>query len=132
MKGNKAVIFSVDAVAAIAITAILLSIAYSNLRTESTLPYASMARFGADSVNVLDIDGTLDTLNAGLIEGRLDSIMPPNYDIKFRIDCKTGLIIDTNKTLPSHENIGSGEIYFVSSSDEIDNICKMRYWIWLK
>jgi hypothetical protein len=130
-KNKKAVVFSIDAAASIAIAFVLIALAYHNLAPLDSFSQTAMTRFGGDTVNVLDAKGVLDTMNETLFEEEIESVLPPNYDMKMSIECEHDSA-EAGNPVPEGEEVGSGEIYFVKSSTSVDDYCKLRYWIWQK
>ena len=127
--GNKGFIFSLDIFMAIivitlSITASLLFIFRANDNNISLLQETKIAD---DITSVLDYNKKFDSLNKNTIISNINSVIPQNYNMSFRIECQNKII----------QNIGQIPSTFVASSERVivtDNLdfCIMRYWLWAK
>jgi hypothetical protein len=114
---------------ALFIVGIVLSISiFFVLRSqEGNLSLLQQTKLANDIVTVLDYNKKFDSLNKNTIQDSIDSVLPNNYNMSFRMECPTR-IIQSSKIFPN-KFISSGERVVVT--DNLD-YCVMRYWLWAK
>ena len=125
--GNKGFFFSLDMIMALFIAGIILaaSVFFVARSQEDSLSLLQETRIADDATAVLDYNKKFDSLNKNTIQSNIDSVLPDNYNMSFRIECPTK-IIQSSKILPN-KFISSGERVVVT--DNLD-YCVMRYWLW--
>ena len=131
--GNKAFIFSLDVVIAIFVVMSLLVVStfYVTKAGGESVSKLQTIRLGYDMLALLDYDNSLDTLSAGVIETELNRILPINYHIKIRANCKDrdDVVVETTDAFPNNRFIGSGRRVFISNAGDY---CIADFNIWLK
>ena len=125
--GNKGYIFSIDIIVALFIVTIIfgVSLLFISRSNDDTTLLAQQSRFADDVVAVLSYEHKFDSLNKNTITNNINSVLPPNYKMSFRLECKNKII----------ENFGSLPDNFISSGEKVivtSNLdyCAMRYWLW--
>ena len=134
---KKGVIFTMDAIMAIAVVFLIIVMAHSQLAGVDLGYWNNMyaQKIAADVVAVLDEEGILATLDADAIESNITELLPENYQMWAQIDSYArNLTLDRTLTVgqePANEDIVvSGRRVFVSGSDYIENYNVIRYQIW--
>jgi len=127
--GNKGYIFSLDICIALFIIVITLivSLFLISRTNEDNLSLAQQTKLADDIVSVLDYNKKFDSLNKNTISSNINYVLPKNYDMRFRIECKNKII----------QNLINNTNNFIASSERVivtDNLefCKLRYWLWQK
>ena len=125
--GNKAYFFSIDVFIALFIVTIILSVSllFISRSNDDVNLLSQQGRFGDDVVSVLEHGHKFDSLNKNTIINNINSVLPTNYKMGFRIECK-------NKIIQSFDNqqdnfISSGERVIVTNNLDY---CTIRYWLW--
>lgn len=130
--GNKAFIFSFDAMLAVLLVTLLLLVGnfYATKSSEYSLSRLQMIRTGSDILALLDYDGTLQPLSAPTIEVGLNELLPTSYHMRIEIRGKEfgPLVVETSSETPNDRFIGSGKRMFNVNAESYI----ARYWIWLK
>lgn len=131
--GNRAFIFSLDIVIAIAVVMSLLmaSTFYVSKAGGESVAKLQTIRIGADVLAILDYNGTLNTLDLPKMEVELNNMLPINYHMRIRSSCKGQgpLVVETTDDYPTDRFVGSGKRVFVTNSSQY---CIATYSIWLK
>ena len=127
--GNKGYIVSLDICIALFIIVITLivSLFLISRTNEDNLSLAQQTKLADDIVSVLDYNKKFDSLNKNTISSNINYVLPKNYDMRFRIECKNKII----------QNLINNTNNFIASSERVivtDNLefCKLRYWLWSK
>ncbi len=128
--GNKALIFTIDAVAASIIVITILIVCYVYLfRTSSEIPNLSLLRTGDDIITVLEYDGTIKTLNENTISSELNKILPVQYDMQIKIFPEN---ITIGNQIPDDRFVASGRRFFVITNETTSSNHYTQFWIWSK
>lgn len=128
--GHKGFVLSLDvAIAVIVVITILIAANQYVNRSDDSLAKLQMIRTGSDIIAILDRENILDTLNSGKIKEEKDAMLPVNYDMRIKINCKD---VDTLEKVPSKDVVGSSERIFVTINQTDINYCTGRFWIWLR
>lgn len=129
LSGNKGAIFSIDVALAFFIVAIILftSAYYAGRENQDYLANLQMYKAGNDVVTILDYKNVLNTTDNNTLESLMKNLTTVNYNMKIRIEDKTGaLIIMTNDTVPTESLVISGERPIMRDSTQ----ALVRFWIW--
>lgn len=132
--GNKAFIFSLDAIIAVVVMTIVFGvIGFYTSRTTDSLPVLQMSRTGSDIVNVLYNVGEF---SGGMneVETYMNEMIPINYDMRIEvIDSEVNLLKEAGNSLPENKMIISGRRVLARTvGNKITNYATIQYWIWLK
>lgn len=128
--GNKALIFTIDAVAASIIVITILLVCYLYLfRTSSEIPSLSLLRTGDDIITILEYDGTIKTLNENTISLELNKILPVQYDMRIKIFPEN---ITIGNQIPDDRFVASGRRFFVITNETLASNHYTQFWIWSK
>ena len=125
--GNKGFFLSLDMVMALFIVGIVLtaSIFFIIRGQEDSLSLLQETKLAGDAISVLDYNKKFDSLSKDTIHDSINSVLPDNYNMSFRMECPTR-IIQSSEIFPN-KFISSGEKVVVT--DNLD-YCVMRYWLW--
>ena len=126
--GNKGFIFTLDALIALFIIAITITVSGTFLlkNLNQNINSLQIEKIGADAIAVLDYNNDFNGLNKKTIESKINNIMPNNYDLSFKMECQNITVLSGN---PPIRAIHSGERIIVTNKLDY---CYMRYWIWEK
>ena len=128
--GNKALIFTIDAVAASMIVITILLVSYLYLfRTSSEIQNLSLLRTGDDIITVLEYDGTIKTLDENIILSDLNEILPIQYDMQIKIFPEN---ITIGNQIPDDRFVASGRRFFVITNENTSSNHFTQFWIWSK
>ena len=131
--GNKAFVFSLDAAIAITVVVFILAVStfYITKSGGESVSKLQTIRIGSDVLAVLDNDGTLGTLSLETIRIELNRILPINYHMRIRANCRNQgpIIAETTDIFPKDRFIGAGKRVFVSNTGKH---CIADFSIWLK
>lgn len=130
--GNKGIVFSLDAAAALIIVLFILIVSnFYMYRSVNELPNLEVIRTGHDIIAMMDYEGTLETLNANSIKTRMDALLPGKYDMLLKTTSENQNI-SIGGTPPNDRFIGAGKRFSVVSNQENATYLTTRFWIWLK
>ncbi len=131
--GNKAIIFTLDAMIALAI--VLVMLIASNVyisRSINELNNLETLRGGYDIVSMLNYYNKLQNLNADEINNELDTLLSEKYDMIIQVKTNNQNISIGGEKIPNDRFVGSGKIYSVRTSETNSTYITTRFWIWLK
>ena len=131
--GNKAIIFTLDAMIALAI--VLVMLIASNVyisRSINELNNLETLRGGYDIVSMLNYYNKLQNLNADEINNELDTLLSEKYDMILQVKTNNQNISIGGEKIPNDRFVGSGKIYSVRTSETNSTYITTRFWIWLK
>lgn len=147
--GNKGFIFSLDALLAVLLTIVILTIAnYMILKGgEERLSEFQLIKSQGDLISVLDLSGDLDSLDPRIINNSIREQLPERYGFRVnitfqRLDRFTGefqmgpvMSFETGDTIEEGKFISTGKRFFLSRigiGNNLNAFGVARYWIWLK
>ncbi len=124
--GNKGFIFSLDIFLALVIVLLFIfaSMFFGLNQNDDNFAIIQQTKIADDAVSVMDYNKRFDSLDKNIIISNIDRVLPDNYNMSFRIECKNKIIEHVNNK--SNEFIVSGERVIVTSKMDY---CKMRYWL---
>jgi len=131
--GNKAIIFTLDAMIALAI--VLVMLIASNVyisRSINELNNLETLRGGYDIVSMLNYYNKLQNLNADEINNELDTLLSEKYDMIIQVKTNNQNISIGGEKIPNDRFVGSGKIYSVRTGETNSTYITTRFWIWLK
>ena len=131
--GNKAIIFTLDAMIALAI--VLVMLIASNVyisRSINELNNLETLRGGYDIVSMLNYYNKLQNLNADEINNELDTLLNEKYDMIIQVKTNNQNISIGGEKIPNDRFVGSGKIYSVRTGETNSTYITTRFWIWLK
>ena len=131
--GNKAIIFTLDAMIALAI--VLVMLIASNVyisRSINELNNLETLRGGYDIVSMLNYYNKLQNLNADEINNELDTLLSEKYDMILQVKTNNQNISIGGEKIPNDRFVGSGKIYSVRTGETNSTYITTRFWIWLK
>ena len=127
--GNRGFIFLLDTVIALFIILIVLlsAVFFVSRAEESTISRLQATKISNDIFAVLDYTNSLKTLDTNQIKNDIISLLPEGYSMEFKIECP-------ERTYDSRTNLDENYLFaservFVNSNN---NVCLVRYWIWLE
>ena len=130
--GNKGIIFTLDAIAAlfIVLTMLLVSAVYM-YRTNQELPNMETLRTGYDIITILDYNKTLETLDQNYIQSQMNFLLPSKYDMLINItSTDQNLTIGNNP--PTDRFVASGKRFSVIANPNTATLVNVKFFIWLK
>jgi len=134
--GNKGIVFTMDAMAALIIVIVLLIVSYFYmLKSIDETPNLNVARVGDDVIAILDYNKVFSTLNIGVIKNATYTILPNKYDMLIRISTSNqspNEIISIGGEIPNDRFVGGGKRFVVIPNTNDVTFVTVRYWIWLK
>ena len=130
--GNKGLIFTLDAIAALTIvmTILIVSNIYI-LNSVNELPNLETLKTGYDVITILDYKKTLDSLNANNIKSEIDGILPKKYNMLIRLT-SVNQTISIGSAIPNDRFIGSGKRFSVIANSGNATYLTTTFWIWLR
>jgi len=128
--GNKAIVFTLDIIAAATVFAIafVVSVYYTSQASENKLAQIQTTTAASDLLSLLDNTGTLQTLNPDLIENKTSSLLAQSYQMRILIRTKNNATVDIGGVAPEGKLVVTGSRYFVAN----DDFGQARYWIWAR
>ncbi|MBW2989815.1 hypothetical protein KY358_05870 [Candidatus Woesearchaeota archaeon] len=131
--GNKAFIFSLDALIAVIVAVSLLSASSSYISRSRSEPVSELQaiRIGSDVLALMDYSGALDNLDFERMDLELNRLLPINYHMRIEAECMEGgpVTAETTDTFPKDRFIGAGSRIFITNAS---NYCIADFSIWLK
>ena len=126
--GNRGFIFTLDAIIAIIVIAIILSASgiFMIKNLDQNINSLQIEKIGADTIATLDYKNDFNSLNKITIKSRIDNILPENYELSFKMECQDIAILSGN--IPQ-QTVHSGERIIVTNNFDY---CYIKYWIWEK
>lgn len=142
---RKALVFSTDILLGIiGATAILAyaALIYSGAGSSTGWSEAQEARTAQDILAVLDMNGTLETLDAAKISAGAAALAPPNYGMRIEVEAynESGgaftplSTITVGDSLTEQKTVVMARRYFLTylSNGQADKYCVAKASLWLK
>lgn len=130
--GNKAVVFSIDVLIGIMILVISMAFIRSSYmgKEAGSLHELNTARLGSDSVAVFDKMLYFEE-DDDFLEQKISEILP-RHDIRIDIICSSGRNSTLGGIIPEDKKLYAGKRFIVDGKESVQDICMVRYWIWLR
>ena len=124
--GNKGIMFTLDAIIAVFIMAIVLTAAgFFLLRgLDQDITDLQLEKIGADTIAVMDYQGDFDVIVKETLKNKIRNVLPENYDMTLQLNCQNKNVLLSNVPV---ESFRSGERIIVTNNLEY---CHVKYWVW--
>src|SRR3989344_745151 len=124
--GNKGIMFTLDAIIAVFIMAIVLTAAgFFLLRgLDQDITDLQLEKIGADTIAAMDYQGDFDVIVKETLENKIRNVLPENYDMTLQLNCQNKNVLLSSVPV---ESFRSGERIIVTNSLEY---CHIKYWVW--
>lgn len=132
---KKGIAYILDAFLAMVIVSLLFLVIQhvQNGSGEDFTQKLQLARTGSDIVHVLSQDGTLDTLNSAGIEEKIRALLPPQYNMRLKMQgtfLPGILVVETNTSSNDNQFIASGSRIVALKAGTSFSFAKAEYEVW--
>ena len=131
--GNKAIIFTLDAIIALSIVLVILIVSNVYIaRSNNEINNLQVLRDGYDVISMLHYYNKIQGLSADEINNELSTLLQGKYDMIIQVRANNQNISIGGEKIPNDRFIGSGKIYSVRTGLNNSTFITTRFWIWLK
>lgn len=126
--GNKGFIFTLDALVAVFIVALIISVSsiFAFKQLNQKFNSLQIDKIGADVIATLDYRNDFNSLDKNYIDTKIKNLLPKNYDISYKMVCQNITIVQGE---PPSRSFRSGERIIVTNNLDY---CHINYQIWPK
>ena len=134
IKNSKGFILSLDI--AIAVFVVLLVLAAANqhmIKSETQrISNLQMIRAGSDILAVMDVQGTLASMDISTLERELSTLLPAQYEMTIKAESDNGVVLLVGGAVPDDRFVGTGKRFFVFGQKGSTHYGRAEFTIWRK